>query len=103
MAYGDFKDLNRRTAADKVLHDKALNIAKNLKCGEYQRGIASLAYKFFDKKNSGGAIKNENILWYYAANLYKAIIRKFEKKSTLIFDRQYFVCWSKFLRLECYW
>ena len=62
MAYGDFKDLNRRTAADKVLHDKALNIAKNLECGEYQRGIASLVYKFFDKKNSGGAIKNENIL-----------------------------------------
>ena len=31
MTYGNFKDLNRRTAADKVLHDKALNIAKNPK------------------------------------------------------------------------
>ena len=33
MAYGDFKDLNRRTAADKVLHDKAFKIAKNPKYG----------------------------------------------------------------------
>ena len=40
MAYGDFKDLNRRTAADKVLRDKVLNVAKNLKYDEYQRGIA---------------------------------------------------------------
>ena len=31
MAHGDFKDLPRRTAADKVLHDNAFNIAKNLK------------------------------------------------------------------------
>ena len=29
MAYGDFKDLTRRTASDKILHDKAFNIAKN--------------------------------------------------------------------------
>ena len=29
MAYGDFKDLNRRTATDKVLHDKPFNIAKD--------------------------------------------------------------------------
>ena len=35
MAYGDFKDLNRRTAADKILRDKAFNIAENPKCNEY--------------------------------------------------------------------
>ena len=103
MVYGDLKDLNRRTAADKVLHDKALNIAKNLKCSEYQRGLVSLVYKFFDKKNSGGAIKNENVLWYYAMNIDKAVIRRIENKSALIFDRQYFVCWSKLLWLGCYW
>ena len=39
MAYGDFKDLNRRTAADKVLHDKAFNIVKNPKYDEYQRRL----------------------------------------------------------------
>ena len=37
MAYGDFKDLNRRTAADKVLHDKAFNITKDLKYDGYKR------------------------------------------------------------------
>ena len=51
MAYGDFKDLNRRTAADKVLCDKAFNIAKDPKYDGYQRGLASMVYKLFDKKN----------------------------------------------------
>ena len=51
MAYGDFKDLNRRTAADKVLRDKAFNIAKNPKYDGYKRGLASMVYKLFDKKN----------------------------------------------------
>ena len=49
MAYGDFKDLGR-TASDKVLRDKTFNIAKNPKYDGYQRGLASVAYKFFDKK-----------------------------------------------------
>ena len=49
MAYGDFKDLTRRTASDKVLRDKALNIAKNPKYDGCQRGLASMVYKFFDK------------------------------------------------------
>ena len=49
MAYGDFQDLPRRTASDKILHDKAFNIAKNLKCDGYQRSLASMVYKFFDK------------------------------------------------------
>ena len=50
MAYADFKDLNRRTTADEVLRDKAFNIAKNPKHGGYQRRIASMVYKSFDKK-----------------------------------------------------
>ena len=50
MAYGDFKDLNRRSAADKVLRDKAFNIAKNPTYDGYQRGITSMVYTFFDKK-----------------------------------------------------
>ena len=57
MAYGDFKDLTRRTASDKILHDKAFHIAKNLKYDGYQRGLASTVYNFFNKKNLGGAIK----------------------------------------------
>ena len=50
MAYGDFKDLTRRTASDKILRDKAFNIAKNPKYDRYQHGLASIVYKFFDKK-----------------------------------------------------
>ena len=50
MTYGDFKDLARRTTSDKVLRDKAFNIAKNPKYDGYQRGLASMVYKFFDKK-----------------------------------------------------
>ena len=47
MAYGDLKDLNRRTFADKVLRDKAFNIAKD---PEYDGcGLSSVIYEFFDK------------------------------------------------------
>ena len=59
MAYGDFKDLPRGTASDKVLRDKAFNIAKNPKYDGYQKGLGSMVYKFFDKKTAGGAAKNE--------------------------------------------
>ena len=58
MAYEDVKDLARRAASDKVLRDKAFNIAKNPKYDGYQRGLASMVYKFFDKKWTGGAIAN---------------------------------------------
>ena len=50
MAYGDFKDLAKRTAANKVLRDKAFNIAKDPEYDGYQRGLSSMVYKFFDKK-----------------------------------------------------
>ena len=59
MAYGDFKDLPRRTVADKVLCDKAFNISKNPKHDGYQRGLASMVYKFFNKKSSGSGVKSE--------------------------------------------
>ena len=45
MPYGDFKGLARRAASDKILHDKAFNIAKNLKYDEYQCGRALMVYK----------------------------------------------------------
>ena len=49
MGYGDFKDLAKRTPADKVLRDKAFNITKETKYYGYQKGLASMVYKFFDK------------------------------------------------------
>ena len=61
MADRGFKDLFRRIASDKLLHEKVLNIAKNSKYDGYQRALASMVYKFFDKKTSGGSIKNKNI------------------------------------------
>ena len=59
--YEDFKNLPRRTASYKILRDKAFNIAKNPNYDGYQRGLASMVYKSFDKKTSGSGIKNENI------------------------------------------
>ena len=59
--YGDCKDLTRKTASDKILYDKAFNFDKNPKYDGYQRGLAWVAYNFFDRKTSCSDIKNENI------------------------------------------
>ena len=61
MAYGDFKDLKRKTFSNKVLRDKTFNIAKNPKYDGYQRGLASMVYKFFDKKTKGSGVANNRI------------------------------------------
>ena len=50
MVYGDFKDLKRITFSDKILRDKAFNIAKNLKYDGYQKGLASMVINFLTKK-----------------------------------------------------
>ena len=61
MAYGDFKNLIRRTTSDEILRDKAFNIAKNPNYDGYKCRFASIVHKFFDKETSGSGIKNENI------------------------------------------
>ena len=82
MAFGDFKELNRRTASDKILHDKAFNIAKNPKYDRHQIGLASVVYTFFDKKNSRSRMKNENISKKeLVEELHKPIVRKFKKRK----------------------
>ena len=85
MAYGDFKDLKRRTFSDKVLRDKAFNIAKNPKYDGYQRGLASMVYKFFDKTSAGSGVANNEIKQnlQLAKELHKPIIRNIEKQSIL--------------------
>ena len=80
MVYRDFKDLSRRTAADKILRDKSFNIAKDLKYVGYQRGLASMFYKFFDQKTSGSGIKNISIK-ELAEELHKPIIRNINKRK----------------------
>ena len=62
MGYGDFNDLNRRTAAEKVLHDNAFIFTKNPKYDGYQGEIASMVYKCFDKNFSGGTVKKKIFL-----------------------------------------
>ena len=80
MAYGKSKDLIKRTQSDKVLKDKAFKIASNPKHDGYQRGLASMVYKFFDEKSKGSGIINKPN--YQLANeLHKPIIRKFKKRK----------------------
>ena len=90
MVCEDFKDLPRRTSSDKVLHCKAFNIPKNSKYDGYQRGLASMVYKVFDKSFSGGAITRAYISairseimpnQQLAEDSHKPIIRKFEKRK----------------------
>ena len=82
VAYGYFKDLNRRTVMDKALRGKAFNILKNLKRDGYQRGLASTVYKFFDQKTFGGTVNNEIISdKELAERLHKPISKKFEKRK----------------------
>ena len=94
MAYGDFKDLARRTASDKVLRSKAFNIAKKPICDGYQRGLASMVYKFFNKKSSGSDIKNQiiqnqqladqqsasSMLLIFLVNTYRLFLEKIKKR-----------------------
>ena len=91
MAYANFKELKRRTASDKILKDKAFNIAKNPKYDGCQRGVASMFYNFFDKKSTsltdksvaGGGVANNEIKQnlQLANELHKPIIRKFKKRK----------------------
>ena len=80
MAYGNFKDLARGTASDKVLRDIAFNIAKNPRYDGFQRGLASMVYQCFDKKTKGSGfnidVKHNDQL---AKELHKPIIRNFKK------------------------
>ena len=91
MAYGDFKDLKRRTASDKILRDKAFNIAKNPKYDGYQRGLASMVYKFFDKKSTSIPDKSVsgsgvNIPLEFNEQLAKELQKPIVKKEQFIQD-----------------
>ena len=90
MAYGRYKDLERRTQLDKAFKDKASEIGNNPKYDGYQRRLASMVYKFFDKKSAsladkstkGSGIKNKIKENQQLANeLYKPIVRKFKKRK----------------------
>ena len=98
-AYSDSKDLTKRTVADKILRDKAFNIAKDPKYDGHQRGLASMVYKFFDskvalpdKKSEGSGVTAEPSAKHVntkltpqnqqlAEEFHKPIIKKFEKRK----------------------
>ena len=79
-AYSDSKDLTKRTVANKILKNKAFDIAKDPKYDGYQRGLASKVYKFFDSQVSGSDAKLIPENKQLANELHKPIIRKFEKR-----------------------
>ena len=93
VAYSDSKDLTKRTVADKILKNKAFDIAKDPKYDECQRGLASMVYKFFDskvaspdKKSVGSGAKRVNTKitpqnQQLPEERHKPIIRKFKKKK----------------------
>ena len=88
-AYADHKDLINRTKSDKVLKDKAYHIASYPEYDGYQRGLASMVYKYFDKKFMGSGIardttkpssleRSSSIL---ADELHKPFIKNFNKRK----------------------
>ena len=85
-AYSDSKDLTERAIADKILKNRAFNIAKDQKYDGYQRAFASMVYKYFDKKSKGSCTKHVNTKLetqnqQLAEELHKPIIRKLEKRK----------------------
>ena len=97
MAYGLTKNLVKRTQSDNILKDKAFKIAIDPNYDGYQRGLASIVYKFFDKKStslnksvslnkfskgSGIVNKSANEQNYQLANkIHKPIIKKNKKRK----------------------
>ena len=87
----------RKTASDKVLHDKAFDIAKTPKYDGYQHRLAAMVYKFFSKKSSsantsairvqpetlaGGAARSEIMSnRKLAEELHKSVVSKIEKQK----------------------
>ena len=76
-AYSDSKDLAKRTISDKILKDRAYDIAKNHNYGGYQRALVNMVYKFFDKKAGSGISVNEQL----AKELHRLVIKKFERRK----------------------
>ena len=80
-AYSDSKDLAKRTVSDKILKHRDYKIAINPKYDRYHRGLASIVYKFFDKKTGSGAKAsvNEGL----AQELHKPVIKKNQNKEII--------------------
>ena len=76
-AYSDSKDLAKRTISDKILKDRAYEIARNSNYDGYQRALGNMVYKFFDKKTGSEISVNEQL----AEELHKPAITKFKRRK----------------------
>ena len=83
-ACGKSKDLVKSTQSDKVLKDKAFKITSNPNYPGYQKGLASMVYKFFGKKSKGCGIVTNKPNYQLANEPHKPITRKFEKSLFVI-------------------
>ena len=81
-AYSDSKDLAKRTISDKVLKERAYEIAKNPKHDGYRRALAMMVYKFFNKKTESGVSVNEEV----DEELHKPVIKKLKKEKESMQD-----------------
>ena len=77
VAYSNGKDLAKRNISDKILKDRAYEIARNCGYDGYQRALASMVYKVFDKKTGSGISVNEQLV----EELHKAVIKKSKKRK----------------------
>ena len=79
--YGDFKYSPKRTAADRVLRDKAFKIASDQKYDRYQTGLTSMVYKVFDKKSSGSGLPSNKENIQIANELISQLLQNLKKES----------------------
>ena len=86
MAYGNFKDLTKRTTSDKILQNKAFDFAKDPKYDGYQRGLSSMAYKCSDKKKLLAVVLKIRIflIMNWRKNYIKQLLENLKKKRTII-------------------
>ena len=87
MAYGKGEDLVRRTQSDKVLRDKAFNFASDPKYYGYQRGLASIVYKFVDKK-----FKKRKVYSSFRDNIWGVDLADMQSQSRYNKKIKYLLC-----------
>ena len=68
-AHSDSNDLAKRTISDKILKDRAYKIARKRKYDGYQRALATMVYKFFNKNTRLGVNVNKKV----AEELHKPV------------------------------
>ena len=81
MAYGKYKNLTKRTQSHKVLNDKAFKIASNPKYDGYQRGLASMVYKFLIKNPLKVVVLNLCSISNFQINFKNQLLENFKKDN----------------------